>query len=141
MIDTARHYIPIELLLQQIEAMEMAKYNVFHWHITDAQSFPFESHLFPNLTLGAYSGLQIYTHDDVKYVIDFAKDRGIRVIPEFDLPGHCSSWNAGYPGFAITFVFDNQSIMIVVMMMMMMMMMIVMIMMINDDWRSSDDVV
>ncbi|KAI8318037.1 glycoside hydrolase family 20 protein, partial [Martensiomyces pterosporus] len=69
--------------------MSYNKLNVFHWHIVDAQSWSVESKTFPDLHLkGAYSKEQTYYYDDVKKVIAYAKDRGIRVIPEFDVPGH-----------------------------------------------------
>ena len=62
--------------------------NVFHWHIVDDQSFPYESQQLPGLArYGAFSAQHTYSGDDVADIIAYAKDRGIRVIPEFDTPG------------------------------------------------------
>lgn len=69
--------------------MAHSKLNRFHWHITDSQSFPFVSKYFPELAkYGAYSSSEIYTHDDVRQVVEFARVRGIQVIPEIDAPAH-----------------------------------------------------
>ncbi len=91
MIDACRHWIPKEVILRNLEAMGSLKMNVFHWHLTEYQGFRVESKIFPLLhELG--SGGQFYTQEEIKEVIEYAADRGIRVIPEFDLPGHSTSW-------------------------------------------------
>ncbi|KAJ2704049.1 Glucosamine-6-phosphate isomerase (Glucosamine-6-phosphate deaminase) (GNPDA) (GlcN6P deaminase) [Coemansia sp. IMI 203386] len=89
LFDSARNYYSIDSIKRTLDAMSFNKMNVFHWHIVDAQSWPVESKTFPELQRnGAYSAAQTYSYNDVKQIIQYAKERGIRVIPEFDVPGH-----------------------------------------------------
>lgn len=96
LIDIGRHFEPMEVLKRNIDAMAAVKLNVLHWHLTEDQGFRVESKKFPKLhTLGS-DGLY-YTQDQVREVIAYARERGIRVMPEFDIPGHSTSWLVGHP--------------------------------------------
>jgi hexosaminidase len=99
MLDVSRHWMPLEVVLRNLEAMAAVKLNVFHWHLSDDQGFRVESRLFPWLQ-GKGSDGHFYTQAEIRRVVAFARDRGIRVIPEFDIPGHSTSWFAGYPSLA-----------------------------------------
>jgi len=97
LIDTSRHWLPVESILDTIRAMSYSKMNTLHWHIVDGQSFPLESKLYPLLSLsGAYRPNQVYTQSDVLRIVSFANDHGVRIVPEFDMPAHASSWGFGY---------------------------------------------
>ncbi|HUH61800.1 MAG TPA: family 20 glycosylhydrolase [Terracidiphilus sp.] len=96
MIDSGRHFIPIPVIERNLDGMETVKLNVFHWHLSDDQGFRVESKEFPRLVEKGSNG-QYYTQEQIRHVIEYARDRGIRVVPEFDMPCHTSSWMAGYP--------------------------------------------
>lgn len=93
MIDTSRNFYSVESLLRQIDAMSMAKLNVFHWHLSDSQSWPLMVQSYPNMTRDAYSLDETYSPADVRSIVGYAWERGVRVIPEIDVPGHS---NAGW---------------------------------------------
>ena len=76
--------------------MAAVKLNVFHWHLTEDQGFRIESKLYPKLTGTGSDGL-FYTQDEARDIVAYARARGIRVVPEFDMPGHTRSWLVGYP--------------------------------------------
>ncbi len=95
-LDVARHWMPIEVVKRNLDGMAAVKLNVFHWHLSDDQGFRIESKRFPKLQQLGSDGLY-YTQDQVRDVIAYARDRGIRVVPEFDVPGHTTSWLVGYP--------------------------------------------
>jgi hexosaminidase len=96
LIDVGRHYEPMEVLKRNLDAMAAVKLNVLHWHLTEDQGFRVESKKFPKLTALGSDGL-FYTQDQVREIIAYARDRGIRVMPEFDIPGHSTSWLVAYP--------------------------------------------
>jgi hexosaminidase len=99
MIDVTRHWQPVEVVKRNIDGLAAVKMNVFHWHLTDDQGFRVESKRFPRLQEMGSDGLY-YTQEQIRDVITYAADRGIRVIPEFDMPGHTTSWFVGYPDLA-----------------------------------------
>ena len=99
MIDVSRHFIPIDVLKRNLDGMAAVKMNVFHWHLSDNQGFRVESKKFPKLQEMGSDGL-FYTQDEVRDLIAYARDRGIRVVPEFDMPGHSTAWFVGYPDLA-----------------------------------------
>ncbi|XP_066992201.2 chitooligosaccharidolytic beta-N-acetylglucosaminidase [Anabrus simplex] len=89
LLDTARSYFSPDAIKRTIDGMAANKLNTFHWHVTDSQSFPFQSKTYPNLSrYGAYSPEQIYTEDDIRSIVEYARVRGVRVVPEFDEPAH-----------------------------------------------------
>lgn len=97
MIDTARHFLPLASIRAIVDSLPYAKMNVLHWHLVDSQAFPFHSETNPKLWHGAYDGASRYTHADVASIVEYARVRGVRVMPEFDTPGHAQSWCVGYP--------------------------------------------
>ena len=99
LIDACRHFIPVEVIKRNLNAMAAVKLNVLHWHLTEDQGFRVECKAFPKLYKMGSDGLY-YTQEQVKEIIRYADDRGIRVIPEFDVPGHATSWLVGYPELA-----------------------------------------
>jgi len=98
-MDVSRHWMPIEVVKRNLDGMAAVKLNVFHWHLSDDQGFRVESKRFPKLT-GVGSDGHFYTQAEVRDVIGYARERGIRVVPEFDIPGHATSWLVGYPQLA-----------------------------------------
>ncbi len=96
LIDIARHYQPPEVLKRNLDAMAALKLNVLHWHLTEDQGFRVESKKFPKLHQMGSDGL-FYTQEQIKEIIEYARQRGIRVVPEFDIPGHATSWLVGHP--------------------------------------------
>jgi hexosaminidase len=99
LIDCSRHFEPVPVILRTLDGMAAEKLNVFHWHLTDDQGFRVESLRFPRLQrLGADGSY--YTQRQIREVVDYARARGIRVVPEFDMPGHSTSWFVGYPHLA-----------------------------------------
>lgn len=98
-IDVSRHFIPLEVIRRNLDGMAAVKLNVFHWHLSDDQGFRIESKKYPKLQELGSDGLY-YTQAEVKEIVEYARDRGIRVVPEFDIPGHATSWLVGYPELA-----------------------------------------
>ena len=96
LIDVGRHFEPVAVIKRNLDGMAAVKLNVFHWHLTEDQGFRVESKAFPKLCRLGSDGM-FYTQDQIRDVIGYAADRGIRVMPEFDIPGHSTSWLVAYP--------------------------------------------
>lgn len=96
LLDSARHFIPLPDIKRQIDGMAAAKLNVLHWHLTDDQGWRFTSTRYPKLTELASDGL-FYTPTQMREIVRYAADRGIRVVPEIDMPGHASAIAVAYP--------------------------------------------
>ncbi|MFB0565612.1 MAG: beta-N-acetylhexosaminidase [Candidatus Aminicenantaceae bacterium] len=99
LIDVCRHWMPIEVIKRNLDAMAAVKLNVLHWHLTEDQGFRIECKKFPKLHEEGSDG-KYFTQDQVRQILGFARDRGIRVVPEFDMPGHTTSWFIGHPELA-----------------------------------------
>lgn len=96
MLDSVRHFLSKEAIKRQLDGMAAAKLNVFHWHLTDDQGWRIELNSYPKLHQKASDG-QYYTQADIKEVVEYASALGIRVVPEFDVPGHASAIAVAYP--------------------------------------------
>jgi hexosaminidase len=99
LVDVSRHWEPVEVIKRILDGMATVKMNVFHWHLSDDQGFRVESRVFPKLHIKGSDG-KYYRQSEIKDVIAYARARGIRVIPEFDMPGHTTAWLAAYPELA-----------------------------------------
>lgn len=97
MIDTARHYLPLATIRHVVDSISYAKLNVLHWHVSDTQSFPLQVTSRPKLWGGSFSKDERYLQTEVAEIVEHARKRGVRVVPEFDVPGHAASWCVGYP--------------------------------------------
>jgi hexosaminidase len=96
LLDVSRHWQPPSAIKRTLDAMSVVKLNVFHWHLSDDQGFRVESLRFPRLHEMGSDGLY-YTQAEVREIVAYARDRGIRVLPEFDMPAHANPWFIGYP--------------------------------------------
>ena len=101
MIDTSRHLLPVATILSVIDGLSYDKLNVLHWHLTDAQSFPFSSTFSPSLANGAWSPLATYSRTQISSVVQYGRDRGVAVVMELDTPAHVESWGVGRPDVMI----------------------------------------
>jgi len=97
LIDVSRHFIPIAQIQNVIDSLSYAKMNVLHLHASDTQSFPIESKSWPLLWQGSYSKRERFTQQQLIDLVQYGKERGVRIIPEFDGPGHMFAWGVGYP--------------------------------------------
>jgi hexosaminidase len=96
LLDPSRRFEGVEVTKRTLDAMAAVKLNVLHWHLSDDQGFRVESRVFPKLQGRGSDGL-FFTQDEIRMIVQYARDRGIRVVPEFDMPGHSTTWLLGYP--------------------------------------------
>ncbi len=99
LIDVCRHWMPIEVIKRNLDGMAAVKLNVLHWHLSEDQGFRVECKSYPKLHEMGSDG-NYFTQDQIREIVEYARDRGIRVVPEFDMPGHTTSWLVGYPELA-----------------------------------------
>jgi len=99
MIDGCRHFMPLDVIKRNLDGMAAVKMNVMHWHLSEDQGFRVECNTFPKLHQLCSDGYY-YTQAQIKEVIEYAANRGIRVVPEFDIPGHATSWLVAFPELA-----------------------------------------
>lgn len=99
MIDAGRHFQPMDVIKRNLDGMEAVKMNVLHWHLSEDQGFRAESKIYPLLTGKGSNGL-FYTQAEMREIVEYARERGIRVVPEFDMPCHTTAWFVGYPELA-----------------------------------------
>jgi hexosaminidase len=99
LIDVGRHFQPVDVIKRNLDGMAAVKMNVLHWHLSEDQGFRVESKVFPRLHELGSDGM-FYTQAQIRDIIEYAADRGIRVMPEFDIPGHSTSWFVAYPEFS-----------------------------------------
>lgn len=99
MIDVSRHWHPMPVIQRNLDAMAAVKLNVLHLHLTDDQGFRIESKTHPELHRLGSDG-HFFTQAEMRELIAYAQQRGIRVVPEFDMPGHTTSWVVSHPELA-----------------------------------------
>jgi hexosaminidase len=99
LIDVARQWQTIETLKRNIDAMAYVKMNILHLHLSDDQGFRVESKKWPLLHQHGEQN-EYYTQEEIRELITYAQNRGIHIIPEFDVPGHTTAWFPGYPQLA-----------------------------------------
>lgn len=92
MLDPARRFLPLPHLLRTLDAMSLCKLNVLHLHLSDDQGFRFTSASYPEL-----ASSESYSKAELQQLVTHAAALGIRVVPELDVPGHCTSWLTAYP--------------------------------------------
>ena len=92
MLDVTRHFMPLSQLFEVVDGLQLLKLNVLHLHLSDDQGFRFGSEALPKLVSDEH-----YAKDELRDLVAYAADRGVRVIPEIDVPGHVNHWLLAYP--------------------------------------------
>ena len=110
LLDCCRHFMSIDFVKRYIDLLAYHKMNVLHWHLTEDQGWRIEIDKYPKLTdVGAwrkekdgsiYGGF--YTKEQIKEVVNYAYKRGVNIVPEIELPGHCVAALASYPEYSCT---------------------------------------
>lgn len=117
MLDCSRYFMPKDFIFKFIDLLSMHKQNVFHWHLTDDQGWRIEIKKYPKLTTigawraetGGYNSAKgdgkphggYYSQDDIKEIVEYARQRYVTVVPEIELPGHATAALASYPELAV----------------------------------------
>jgi hexosaminidase len=123
-LDVSRHFMPVEFVKRYIDLLALHKMNSFHWHLTDDQGWRIEIRKYPRLTeVGAwrsetlvgsmrrnlanapYDGIRhggFYTQEQIRDVVEYARQRFVNVVPEIELPGHAQAVIAAYPQLGST---------------------------------------
>ena len=110
MLDCARHFFAPGEVKSFIEALSLFKINTFHWHLTDDQGWRLPIEAYPQLReVGGWRKLDdgslyggFYSKEEIRDIVSFADARGIEIIPEIDMPGHCRAALASYPHLSCT---------------------------------------
>ncbi len=109
-LDVGRHFMPVSFVKKYLDLMAMYKLNTFHWHLTEDQGWRIEIKRYPLLTqVGAWrketmgDGIPaggFYTQDQIRDVVEYAKDRQITIVPEIEMPGHARAALSAYPQYS-----------------------------------------
>ncbi len=99
LLDVALHFMPIDMVKRTLDGMAAMKLNVLHLHLCNDQGFRVESKVFPQLQEQASDGLY-YTQENIRDIINYAGQRGIRIVPEFVVPAHTTAILVAFPEFA-----------------------------------------
>jgi hexosaminidase len=106
LVDTARHFIPVPLLMKTLDAMAASKLNIFHWHLTDASSIPLQLGSLPAAPL---RDGWVYSREDIALLVARAANLSITIVPEIDMPAHTDAWNLAAPGSVVSCGGDRAS--------------------------------
>jgi len=102
LVDGGRHFFPVPWLKRLLHTMNILQYNILHLRLTDDQAFAIRLDSHPNLTCqtNLYGSTGVYTRDDIQELVEYARGKGISIIPEINVPGHAGAW-MGIPGLVV----------------------------------------
>ena len=92
LVDYVRHFLPIRVLKKIIDSLTYAKFNAMHWHLSDNEAMVVQSKSLPRFWDSSYTPFERYTQNELREILEYARVRGVRIIPEIDIPGHMKSW-------------------------------------------------